>query len=88
MSVTMKSKTKWSTGELIFLQSRNPAVFNQRTVIRWVVGPKKGQAFIFMRPGDASPSNTSTLVKTTRFPGGLVLNTLNSAYVLLEDSDD
>jgi len=64
-------------GTLILVKSKNPPVFNTPMDIVYTRSPRKHEAFWFNR------GNLSMVKKLCYFDGGVLINTLNSIYILL-----
>ncbi len=74
---------KLKEGTLHLLRSINPPVFPPSMDIRYTVAPKVGRAFLFGFEHGLDRPNLSTVKKITRFKGFIVIQTLNSYYVLV-----
>ena len=73
---------KLKNGTLYLIKSKNPPVFKTPMAIQYSRAPKVGQAFLFDNGGWGGMCNLSIVKHIRRVQGVLLIETLNSVYVL------
>ena len=74
-------------GTLHFIRSKNPPVFKTPMKIQYSQVPKVGKAFLFDNGGWGGMCNLSIIQHIRRVHGVLLIETLNSVYVLEKDTN-
>ena len=67
-------------GLLMFVESKNPPVFDETVDITYTIEPEKGQSFLFNSKGNGC--NLSIIQQIKTIGKASLIKTLNSTYLL------